>query len=443
MGVHWGFCPVECRPRQMRKRSTDEDSFYETSFSFSIKISLEGAISLGLVQLPGICLGLLGLFKTFQRHGLSKMAVKDTLRSCLLFFLPYFLVELLEFVHFFLSTGVNICCGLAGSKLGESIVKKFDLLFFLGNKDKAGKAKILSLDAAKVFFGSVLQFSVQLYLIEISVVDVRVSQYLSVISSLLLMCKTGYEVMTYARTEEEKELSMKEKAGQLLRRLADFLAWLPLIGSNLVFKLGLINLALLFLGWYALLAVLLIFLLNLFSAFLATNTKLKEYFRSYKITHKNVGDYEKETTSCSTLELIYTSYTNIFLISRIVARKSSVNMNLTVLLQPLHFVTGLIFISVFKSWDFYFYTPYGDPSYQYQNDNKFYNNNRFQIASENTATGILLCGFLSLFLCLINWEFKIGKKEKDRECNAGKREIKGDFEQEKNESVPVSRTSSY
>ena len=132
-----------------------------------------------------------------------------------------------------------------------------------------------------------------------------------------------------------------------------------------------------------------VLLLNLFSAFLATNTKLKEYFRSYKITHNNVGDYEKETTSCSTLELIYTSYTNIFMISRTVATKSQANLSLAILLQPLHSIVAISFIVVFKSWDFDFsiYTVV------------FNEDNKFKLATENTPTIFLISGLFSAFLC--------------------------------------------
>ena len=136
-----------------RKRSPEgNENLHQRSVSFHIKISLEGAISLGLVQLPGVCLGLLGVFKAFQLHGLSKQTARDSLRSCLLFFLPFFIVEIIEFVHFVLSTGVNLCCSIICSKLGEKVVSKFDLLFFLGKKDTSGKEKIRTLDAAKGFF---------------------------------------------------------------------------------------------------------------------------------------------------------------------------------------------------------------------------------------------------------------------------------------------------
>ena len=366
---------------------------------------MEGALSLGLVQLPGVCLGLLGIFKAFQLHGLSKQTAKDSLRSSLLFFLPFFIIEIIEFVHFILSSGVNLCCSIICSQLGEKIVSKLDLLFFLGKKDKTGREKILALDAAKVFFGSVLQLSVQLYLIEISRDDIRVSQYFSVISSLLLICKTGYEVMTYARQEEtqqdQQEQSFKQKAREMLRTLWDFLTWLPLLGSNLVFKMGIINLCLLFLGWYALLVFLVIFLANLLSTFLATNKKIKKCLRNYEITHNNISD-NNEAKNTDILHLVYTSYSNIFLITRTVATQSASDMNLAILIQPLHFILGFIFLCVFKSWDFW---------YNYNPDYDFYSNSTFQIASENTATSILVCGFLTISLCFLNWDCKVRKKQ--------------------------------
>jgi len=431
---HGGFYypePLCCRePREFEGDVADSprdevgrrrrSNLYDGSVSFDIKISYEGAISLGLVQLPGVCLGLLGVFKAFQLHGLSKQTARDSLRSCLLFFLPFFIVEIIEFVHFVLSTGVNLCCSIICSKLGEKIVSKFDLLFFLGKKDNSGKEKILTLDAAKVFFGSVLQLSVQLYFIEISREDIRVSQYISVISSLLLICKTGYEVMTYTRKDQaevEEDQSFKQKAWELLRTLWDFLTWLPLLGTNLVFKIGIINLCLLFLGWYAMLVLLGIFLANLLSAFLATNVKMRKYFRNYQITHNNVLD-NTEANNTGILHLIYTSYSNIFLITRTVATLSASSINLAMLLQPLHFLLGFIFICVFKSWDFWFYSRYYNLSYYYDLDPNyhFYNkNSTFQIASENTATSILICGFVTIILSFINWDCKVRKRENLRQ----------------------------
>ena len=44
-------------------------------------ITMEGLLSLALVQLPGICLGILGIMKAVINHGMTSQAVKDSLRS--------------------------------------------------------------------------------------------------------------------------------------------------------------------------------------------------------------------------------------------------------------------------------------------------------------------------------------------------------------------------
>ena len=44
-------------------------------------ITMEGLLSLALVQLPGICLGTLGIMKAVINHGMTSQAVKDSLRS--------------------------------------------------------------------------------------------------------------------------------------------------------------------------------------------------------------------------------------------------------------------------------------------------------------------------------------------------------------------------
>ena len=48
--------------------------------AINIRIKREGLISLGLVQLPGIALGFLGIMKAFMSHGMTVRAVKDSLR---------------------------------------------------------------------------------------------------------------------------------------------------------------------------------------------------------------------------------------------------------------------------------------------------------------------------------------------------------------------------
>ena len=50
-------------------------------------ISMEGLLSVALVQLPGISLGILGIMKAVMNHGMTSQGVKDSLRSPLCMFL--------------------------------------------------------------------------------------------------------------------------------------------------------------------------------------------------------------------------------------------------------------------------------------------------------------------------------------------------------------------
>ena len=266
--------------------------------------------------------GLYGIQQALAKNGLSKKAVKDSLRSCLLFFLPFFVVEFLEFLKFFFSAGINACCSFLFSKISESTAEKFDILFFIGNEDKTGKAKIIALDASKVFFGSVIQMSVQVYFIEVSGQEPKSSQILSVVSSLLLICKTGYEVISYTnpgiRKNTSKQTTMEKIKGKImdfLKLIPGVLSELPLLATTLVFKLGTINLCILFFGWWAIFVLLAFFLLNVLSCYLVRLDRVSKLFAGYRIV---VQDLEEEETEKKPglKHILYTSYANMFMFTR-------------------------------------------------------------------------------------------------------------------------------
>ena len=58
----------------------EEDKLYERKWEFTFKITVEGVITLALVQLPGVVLGFLGIIKAFSMYGMSKEACLKALR---------------------------------------------------------------------------------------------------------------------------------------------------------------------------------------------------------------------------------------------------------------------------------------------------------------------------------------------------------------------------
>ena len=87
-GEYPKFREISRRKREVQNESYTEDDIYNIdyieddiySIDFSIKITVEGLVSLALVQLPGIALGILGIIKAFINHGCSKQTVIDSLR---------------------------------------------------------------------------------------------------------------------------------------------------------------------------------------------------------------------------------------------------------------------------------------------------------------------------------------------------------------------------
>ena len=71
--------------------------------------------------------------------------VSYLLRSCILFVLPFFVVEIFGFLELFLSAAVMLCCAVTGSQAVKKLVAKCDLLFFIGHKDPSRREQVLCL----------------------------------------------------------------------------------------------------------------------------------------------------------------------------------------------------------------------------------------------------------------------------------------------------------
>ena len=239
-------------------------------------------------------------------------------RSCLLFFLPFFIVYIFGFLEFFLSFGVKLSSSLIGSETMKKIVTKCDLLFFIGQKEVTGKEKILCLESAKLFFGYGPQLCFQIWILQAAAAP-SFTQYISIAASFLLGTKSAYSLLSYSRENHLNALkskggmtSLKDKCLHHLKNLLQFLTWLPLIWTSFLLKIGSINLYIKFFGCYSVFMILLIFSLHSFAGFILAICAGATRSPSLSIWSAGLP----EGSSFRPLNNLYISFTNIFVISR-------------------------------------------------------------------------------------------------------------------------------
>ena len=203
-----------------------------------------------------------------------------------------------------------MCCSVFCSQALEKLVQKTDILFFVGRKEKTGREKILCLQAAKIFFGSAIQLCFQIWILQVTHYNgkfERISQYLSIIMSFLLITKNSVGLISYSRSKFEKENTDEGK----LRTISLYLSWLPVIITSLLFKIGLINQLVIFFGWYSMVIIFGIYILNISSSFIIDC--VMEKYNRLLIVYK---DEYMLNGAQKTLEKFLISFSNIFVFSR-------------------------------------------------------------------------------------------------------------------------------
>ena len=293
-----------------------------------------------------------------------------------------------------------MCCSLMISKSLQKLLIKYDLLFFVGNKDKTGKSKLLSLESAKIFFGSGPQLCYQLWLLhailygkDYTKPKPSVTQYLSVISSIMLLTKSAFELLSYQRsqdTREDEDKSTKEKVLEVLKLLLSYLSWIPLILTSLLYKVGSIILYLRFFGWASFGMLIGIFLLNIVSSLLVPVISKSRM----KLKHPR-NNSTPEGTDKTFLEKIYISYANLFVITRPLDTFSSSSMNTAILIQPVQCLVNIIFIPVYISFS------------DVLASDTHSTISGFQIIRMDLAVIILILTLVNIILCFINVGCKI------------------------------------
>ena len=207
----------------------------------------------------------------------------------------------------------------------QKIVSKSNLLFFIGNKDTTGRQQILCLESAKLFFGTGPQLCFQLWILGASS-SPSVTQYLSIVSSFLLGTKLAYQLLTYSREEEGSQLKNQKNGWKakfstlpkdIKKVLVNYLSWLPLILISLLYKIGSINLYLKFFGWYSIIIIFLIIVLNVLGSFiLKILMDLEVITLNPSLSIWSKGLPVDEGKSHRLLDNLFISFTNMFVISR-------------------------------------------------------------------------------------------------------------------------------
>ena len=303
----------------------------------NFSLSWEGVVSCGLVQLPGLALAILGVSKAINTHGYSCQALKNAFLASFFAFFPFFIVQLFGCLSFIFSFIIHPCCGLVFSQSVKKFAVKFDLLHFLLEKDKRPEAKLLALDTTKVFFGSSMQFIFQLYLVQ-NTDTVRLTQYLSICFSFLMICKIAFQINLYERKEiedkdDEKSFAMKvmEELKQIPMKIWAFLLALPLLGSSVLFNLGSIHYMVQFFGYYTVIVIGFVFFFNLYATFWLENEDL-------------------ENSESKIMVKLFISYSNIYFLSRPLEKPNDVTAKQTKLIQILRFIINFVFMSFYMIW---------------------------------------------------------------------------------------------
>jgi len=180
--------------------------------------------------------------------------------------IPFFL---LEFLNGFFGSIMQFCCQQAFQKG----LNAFNLIFFLGTTDRS---RILGLDVARVFCGSIFQLILQVVLV-LGLTpwrSVRTSQLVSIASSLLCIIKTNTEVLTFkdeetkvpdTRTTCEKVKDFFMAKMELVRNMFQLF---PVLAFSIIFNVGTIGLSYAVLGIYSFIFVILSFLSHIATFFL-------------------------------------------------------------------------------------------------------------------------------------------------------------------------------
>lgn len=342
------------------------------SENLNFDASYEAIVSIALLQFPAVCLACFGIIRAFQNHGLSGSAVKSSFGALLVMFLPFCFVEFFVLFEFGFSTPslqfivekiqtcvqkvIDLLCGLCSDRC----VTRFDLLHFLPSKEANKRDKMLSVEVVKIFFGTCLQLCFQANLLfgYTKVEEIQICQILSLISSFLIICKLGVDIIRFKREAVKVEQNpdngtIGEKTKAFLTKKARafkaFLFYFQLMFCSLVFNAGTLILTILVWEEYGALYILAVFLLNLAVSLILPFGFVEQCERKMRIEYKfdimsnsSRNAAQEKVSGSRVMRGIFVSWSNIFFLSRPVEDTSYFRTVHMLLLQIFRFLLNLI-----------------------------------------------------------------------------------------------------
>merc|ERR1719330_692926 len=336
------------------KKKDTQNSVKHVAFHVNISkeikfvITYEALISITLLQLPALCLGILGMIRAFQNHGMTFPALKAVLSASLIIFTPFFFVQVfsvfeLQFtgVVKFIKSTLQLLVGLVCGKCNQTWFDKLDLLHFLPK----GKEKLLYVEVTKIFFGSCIQLCFQATLLfgYSEPEDVTLSQIISIVASTLVISKTGIDAVLFEReNESENEDGVLNFAFlyQKLKLLKTILCHVPLVLSSAVFHMGTLVMIVLVWEFYSIIYIVFVFCISLASFSFLPTSSIQQAEKNLHLTRRSIC--KEHSNKSQFLTNFYLSWANLFILTRPIQQLTISMHSAMSVLSLLHFITNLI-----------------------------------------------------------------------------------------------------
>ena len=182
--------------------------------TIKLPITVEAFVSVLFLQLPALFLAIFGIYSSLHKHGLSWQGLKDSCLASLLAFVPFSLIEIISLLdvlrihEYYLEFLLVICSGWWTKTLLKNV----------GCDDRSGKTRLLCIEAAKVFFGSCLQFCFQAVLLFGYTASEKrnPSQFLVLFSCGFMLMQVGIKFLIFRSQAAETDLVISLSNGLLI-----------------------------------------------------------------------------------------------------------------------------------------------------------------------------------------------------------------------------------